>query len=76
MSEIRLLTDGGTPFDAIHKYAPMCNRFTLVIFNKGPSTLETARNVTKKNSLYGGKKPHFLLNTKRIFSIEVRCLTR
>lgn len=47
MSEIRLLTDGGTPFDAIHKYAPMCNRFTLVIFNKGPSTLETARNEMK-----------------------------
>ncbi len=43
MSIIRLLTEGGMPFEAIHKYAPMCNRFARVIFNKGPSTLETVK---------------------------------
>lgn len=38
---IRLLTVGGTPFEAIHRYAPMCNRFTRDMVNVGPSTLIT-----------------------------------
>lgn len=41
MSIIRLLTDGGTPFEAIHKYGPICKRLTRVIFSSGPSTLRT-----------------------------------
>jgi hypothetical protein len=41
MSVILLLTVGGTPFDAMHRYAPICRRFTLVMLNTGPSTLVT-----------------------------------
>ena len=37
-----MLTEGGTPFDAIHKYGPISRRFTLVKFNTGPSALVTA----------------------------------
>jgi hypothetical protein len=32
----RLLTDGGMPLEAMHKYAPMCSRFTLEIVNGDP----------------------------------------
>lgn len=38
---IRLLTVGGTPFDAMHKYAPACWRLTRLIFNTGPSSEDT-----------------------------------
>ena len=41
MSKILLLTVGGMPFDAMHRYAPICRRFTLVMLNTGPSTLAT-----------------------------------
>lgn len=41
MSMIRLLTVGGTPFDAMHKYAPMCSLLTRVMLNTEPSTVAT-----------------------------------
>lgn len=41
MSMILLLTVGGTPFDAMHRYAPICRRLTLVMLKTGPSTLVT-----------------------------------
>lgn len=41
MSMIRLLTVGGIPFDAMHKYAPMFKRFTFDTFNHGPFTVTT-----------------------------------
>ena len=37
MSMIRLLTDGGTPLEAMHKYGPMCSRFTRVMLKTLPS---------------------------------------
>lgn len=43
MSTIRLLTDGGIPFDAIHKYGLMCKRLTFDIFNHGPFTATTVK---------------------------------
>lgn len=36
-----LLTVGGTPLEAMHKYAPMCNRFTRGIVKVGPSIERT-----------------------------------
>lgn len=39
ISIILLLTVGGTPLDAMQRYAPMCSRFTLVMLNTAPSTL-------------------------------------
>jgi hypothetical protein len=39
---ILLLSVGGTPFDAMHRYAPICRRFTLVMLNTEPSTLVAA----------------------------------
>lgn len=44
---MRLLTDGGIPLDAMHKYAPMCKRLTLDTFNHGPLTVTTEN----KNSI-------------------------
>lgn len=44
MSMMRLLTDGGTPLEAMQRYGPMCNRFTLLILNTLPSTVATANN--------------------------------
>lgn len=38
---IRLLTVGGTPLEAIHRYAPACCLFTLLIFSTGPSRDDT-----------------------------------
>lgn len=43
ISMIRLLTDGGIPFDAMHKYAPIFKRFTFDTFNQGPFTLITEK---------------------------------
>lgn len=40
----RLLMEGGTPFDATHKYAAMCRRLTFVISSISPSTTFTVRN--------------------------------
>lgn len=40
----RLLIEGGTPFDATHKYAAMCRRLTFVISSISPSTTFTVRN--------------------------------
>jgi hypothetical protein len=42
MSMILLLTVGGTPFDAMHRYAPICRRLTLVMLKTDPSTLDAA----------------------------------
>lgn len=42
MSIILLLTVGGTPLEAMQRYAPMWSRFTLVMFNVDPLTLDTA----------------------------------
>jgi hypothetical protein len=39
ISMILLLTVGGTPLDAMQRYAPICSRFTLVMLNTEPSTL-------------------------------------
>lgn len=36
--------EGGTPFDATHKYAAMCRRLTFVISSISPSTTFTERN--------------------------------
>lgn len=36
-NRIRLLTDTGTPFDAIQRYAPICNLLTLLIVMLSPS---------------------------------------
>lgn len=41
MSIMRLLIDGGTPFEAMHKYAPMCSRDTFEIVKVSPSTTLT-----------------------------------
>ena len=41
---ILLLTEGGTPFDAMHKYDPMCSRLTFVMLKWGPSTVFSAIN--------------------------------
>lgn len=43
ISIILLLTEGGIPLEAIHKYGPICMRFTLVIFSTEPSALITAK---------------------------------
>lgn len=51
MSMIRLLIEGGTPLDAIQRYAPMCNRDTFVIVNVSPSTTLTA-NKSERISYY------------------------
>jgi hypothetical protein len=48
MSMILLLTVGGTPLDAMQRYAPICSRFTLVMLNTEPSTLVAAME-TKSN---------------------------
>lgn len=40
-SIIRLLTEGGTPLDAMHKYGPMCCLFTRVKFSNEPSATAT-----------------------------------
>jgi len=48
MSMIRLLTEGGIPFDAMHKYAPMCKRLTFDTFNHDPFTV-TTENYNFKN---------------------------
>jgi hypothetical protein len=50
MSIILLLTVGGTPFVAMHRYAPICSRFTLVMLNTGPSTLGTEKYTFQKFS--------------------------
>lgn len=42
MRTIRLLTVGGTPFEAIQRYGPICRRLTCVISSSGPSMLATA----------------------------------
>lgn len=47
VSIILLLTVGGIPFEAMHRYAPICNRFILVILKINPSTILT---VTKSNA--------------------------
>ena len=39
----RLLTDGGTPLDAMHMYAPMLERGIRVRYSTGPSTLSTEK---------------------------------
>jgi len=60
MSMILLLTVGGTPFDAMHRYAPICRRFTLVMLNTGPSTLATesmSENTYKHMILYSTQTP-------------------
>lgn len=41
MSMILLLTVGGTPLEAMHKYAPICNLFTLDMFKVEPSAVVT-----------------------------------
>ena len=41
----RLLTDGGTPLDAMHMYAPMLERGIRVRYSTGPSTLSTEKNI-------------------------------
>lgn len=38
---IRLLTDGGTPFEAMHKKLPICVRSTRAIGNVEPSANKT-----------------------------------
>lgn len=50
MSIIRLLTEGGTPLEAMHKYDPICERVTFVIVKLAPSTLLTATNPSIKNN--------------------------
>lgn len=46
LSIIRLLTEGWTPFEAIHKYAAICNRLTFVILRYSPCITESAnRNI-------------------------------
>lgn len=46
---MRLLTDGGTPLDAMHKYAPMWKRLIRVRFRTGPSTLCTVTHTKTRN---------------------------
>lgn len=36
-----LLMDGGTPFEAMHRYTAMCSRLTLVMNSTSPSTTFT-----------------------------------
>lgn len=52
MRTIRLLTAGGTPFDAMHRYGPMWVRVTRVSFNTGPWPTATKRvetyNITRR----------------------------
>lgn len=38
-----LLIEGGTPFDATHKYAAMCNLLTFVMDKISPSTTLTVK---------------------------------
>jgi hypothetical protein len=49
MSMIRLLTDGGIPLDAMHRYAPMCERFTFDTFSQGPFTAITEKSKLKQH---------------------------
>jgi hypothetical protein len=41
----RLLTDGGTPLEAMHMYAPMLERGIRVRYSTGPSTLSTEKTL-------------------------------
>jgi len=43
---MRLLTEGGTPLAAMHKYAPISDLVTLVNDNISPSTEFTKKNET------------------------------
>ena len=45
---ILLLTDGGTPLEAMQRYGPMCSLFTLVMLNVLPS-MEGAGTKNVKN---------------------------
>lgn len=45
MSIILLLTVGGTPLDAMHRYAPICKRLTRVMLNTEPSMLVTENHI-------------------------------
>lgn len=47
---ILLLTEGGTPLLAMHKYAPICSRLTLTIVNMLPIpelSIEEAETIHK-----------------------------
>lgn len=46
----RLLTVGGTPFEAMQRYALICNLFTRDMVNVGPSTLKTIK-INKEKSI-------------------------
>lgn len=42
-SNILLLTEGGTPLDAMQRYAPISSRVTWVKFKNSPSILKTEK---------------------------------
>lgn len=49
----RLLMEGGTPLEAMHKYAPMCKRDTLDIVKFSPSTTFTVKEICIFSQNYG-----------------------
>lgn len=60
----RLLIEGGTPFEATHKYAAICNRLIFVIDRISPSTTLTwikKEESGRRNKLMRKLKSHFSL---------------
>lgn len=57
---MRLLIEGGTPFDAIHKYAPIWWRLACFKINLGPFTLKTNRNECEKQTVWPVSFIYFL----------------
>lgn len=66
-SIILLLTEGGTPLAAMHRYAPISERVTLVRFTTSPSSDVTVnRNIEKLIKVCVKVKDSFLIKYHQI----------
>lgn len=69
---ILLLTDGGTPLEAMQRYGPMCSLFTLVMLNVLPSMEGAGTEKKNINQHQTTSSIGFSINKQKLIFVKGR----